>query len=386
MKVKVIREEIIEGLQKSSNIIPAKTGAAFLRTIWLKAENSRLRIMSTDSNLEFLGSYQADIEEEGLAGVQGRLFYDLVRKLPAGEMNINLDKNSGNLLLSKNKKKYKLPTNDVTWFQDFSEFPEKETVLWSGDFLSEIIDRVAYCISDEDEMEAINCICITKSKQSGMVDVCGLNGHQFALVRFMNDDILSLAGDAPILIKKKYLMELKKWLGKEEVEMGIDNKRLFFRTADKLENFSLPLSFYQYPDYYGFLSKLDTPQVSTLIADREELMESLDRILVFNTENQRCTYFVPEGEELVLFSQGQDIGEASETLNVSYTGALNKIAFPTRNMIELLGHVQSDKVIMTFTGKEGPCGVKGEDDADYQVIIMPMKIVEDTYYTEEEVS
>jgi DNA polymerase-3 subunit beta len=39
----------------------------------------------------------------------------------------------------------------------------------------------------------------------------------------------------------------------------------------------------------------------------------------------------------------------------------------------------------TLTGTEGPCGLTGENDPDYLVIVMPMKIVEETYYSEEEV-
>ena len=40
---------------------------------------------------------------------------------------------------------------------------------------------------------------------------------------------------------------------------------------------------------------------------------------------------------------------------------------------------------MVFTGGEGPCGITGPDDPDYQVIIMPMKILEDTQFSEEQV-
>ena len=71
MFVKVFRNDIIDGLQKSSAIIPAKTGAAFLRTLWLEAKTGSLRIFSTDSSLEFTGEYSAVVEEEGLVGVQG---------------------------------------------------------------------------------------------------------------------------------------------------------------------------------------------------------------------------------------------------------------------------------------------------------------------------
>jgi DNA polymerase-3 subunit beta len=39
---------------------------------------------------------------------------------------------------------------------------------------------------------------------------------------------------------------------------------------------------------------------------------------------------------------------------------------------------------MVLTGSEAPCGITGSDDADYQVILMPMMIQEETYYTEED--
>ncbi|WP_029896506.1 DNA polymerase III subunit beta [Desulfohalovibrio reitneri] len=386
MYLRVIRDDIIEGLHKSSNIIPAKTGAAFLRTIWMKAEGDTLRIMSTDSNLEFTGAYPATVQEEGLAGVQGRSFYDLVRKLPPGEITVRTEAEGSNLLIEQGKRKYKLPTNDPTWFQKFSDHPESGGVYWSGDFLQELIDRVSYCISDEDTMEAIACMNVVPvdGENGKSIRALGLNGHQFAMLGFTNDDIVDMLPEGGMLIQKKYLTELKKWLSGEEIEMALDDKRLFFRTRDQVETFSLPLSFYQYPDYTTFLSKVSDDAQGSLTLDREELADSLDRILIFNSENNRTVSFSFENGEMQLFSQGQDVGTANETLPVEFSGGLDKIAFPTRNLIEILSHFNSERVTFNFTGSEGPCGIRGEDDPEYLVIIMPMKIVEETYYTEEE--
>ncbi len=216
MFLKVNRDEIIEGLQKSANIIPAKTGAAFLRTIWLNCENGALNIMSTDSNLEFLGSYPAEITEDGLAGVQGRAFYDLVRQLRGdqGELVIKTDGENQNVLVEQGSRKYKFPVNDPEWFQKFSTFPEEGSVFWSGDFLDEMIDKLAFCISEEDSMEAIACLYMAPREDAGerIIEVCGLNGHQFAMFRFVNDDIHSMLPEEGVLIQRKYLAELKKWL------------------------------------------------------------------------------------------------------------------------------------------------------------------------------
>jgi DNA polymerase III subunit beta len=384
MKLFVLKEDIIEGLQKAASIIPAKTGAAFLRTIWLRAEGSSLIIMSTDSNLEFRGNYPARVESPGLVGIQGRRFCDLLRKLPPGEIALSLDSDNDVLLLKQGRRNYKLPTNDVTWFQDFARFPAENAVLWSGDFLKEIIDRIAFCISDEDSMEAMKCMKLTPSQKDDYIEVCGLNGHQFALFKFVNEDIFSILPKDGILIHKKYLLELKKWITSDEVEFNIDSKRLYFSTGEQKEIFSLPLSYYEYPKYENFLTSMDD-NASTLELDKFELIDSLERISIFNTENQTCTFFVFNNGELTLFAQGQDIGEASELLSMTFQGNLQKIAFPTKKMIDILSHYNSGIIQMKFMGELSPCIITGTDDREYLTIIMPMEISEETYYTEENI-
>ena len=387
MFIKVYKEDVIEGLQKAASIIPAKSGAAYLRSIWLKAEGDKLEILATDSSIEFRGAYTAEVVEPGLAGVQGRSFVDLIKRLNGGQISFKLDEESGNLFIEQGRRKYKLPTNDAVWFQNFSEFPEVEApVIWAGDFIQELIDKLIYCISDDDAMDAIACLNI-KPKEDGKIDACGLNGHQFAMLRFMHDDLHSMLPAGGILIQKKYLGELKKWLGDNEVELSIGDKRLFLCNSDRSETFSLPLSSYQYPDYMNFISRLDGDGISNLSIDRKDLTEALDRLLIFNSENNRCTYYDFTGlsGEIVLSSTGQDTGSATEVLDGEYKGDINKIAFPTRNLIEIIAHYNSNGLKMVMSGSEGPCGIFGEEDPDYTVIIMPMKIVDDTYYSEETV-
>ena len=127
--------------------------------------------------------------------------------------------------------------------------------------------------------------------------------------------------------------------------------------------------------------------MSTLSIDRLECIDALERVAIFNTDNNRCASFLFDGPgELSLKSQGQEAGEATETLECVFTGDLDKVAFPTKDLTDILGHFESAKVSLTLTGAEGPCGIRGEDDADSLVIIMPMKIVEETYYSEEDIA
>jgi len=383
MKLTIMKEHIIEGLQKAAGIIPTRSGAAYLRSLWLKTEGDKLAILSTDANIEFTGQYAASVVQEGLIGVQGRAFVDLVRQLPGGQLTLALDDTSGNLLLEQGRRKYKLPVSDAAWFQAFSDFPSQNAVRWSADVFQEIIERVGFCISDDDNADAIGCLYM-KSVGNGRIESCGLNGHQFALTALTNDDLAALLPPDGILIQKKYVQEMKKWLGGlEEIEVSVSEKRLHLRADDGRETFSLPRSTYVYPDYMSFVSKLSGESISRLEVDRKESIDALGRLSVFTTDHDRCAYLDLSENELSLTAQGQDIGSADERLEASYQGDIAKIAFPSRNLMEVLGHFTSAKVALHFTAVEGPCGISGKDDPDYTVIIMPMKMTDTTYYEEE---
>ena len=384
MYVTVKKEQIIDGLQKAASIIPSKAGAAYLRSIWLQAKNGSVTIMSTDVNIEFTGIYPAEIKEEGQAGVNGRSFVELLRRLPGGDISLRMDEESHVLLVEQGRRSYKLPTVDPVWFQPLPAFPEEGAVLWSGDFLQDIIDRVSFCISDDDSAEGLSCLYF-KAHDEGKVDACGLNGHQFAMVRFINDELARLLPENGLLIQKKYVNELRKWLGSDEVMLNISERRVNIRTGSGNETLSIPRSAnFTYPDHLSFLARLNGDNTSHLTVERKESLEALDRLLIFNNDSDRCTYFHFSPSEVELSAQGQETGSATEHLEGEFKGDLELIAFPTRSLMDILGHFQSARIDFTFTGAEGPCGITGADDAEYTVILMPMKIAESSYYTEEE--
>ena len=388
MYLTVKKEQIIEGLQKAASIIPSKAGAAYLRSIWLQAskkpEGDALTIMSTDVNIEFTGIYPSEVREEGTAGVNGRAFVELLRRLPGGDIVLRLDEESHILTVEQGRRSYKLPTVDPVWFQPLPPFPEEGAVLWAGDFFQDIIDRVAFCISDDDSAEGLACLYL-KAGDSGKVDVCGLNGHQFAMVRFINDELAALLPENGLLIQKKYVNELRKWLGSDEVMLNISERRFHIRTGSGSETLSIPRSAnFSYPDHLSFLARLEAGNTSHLDVDRKETLNALDRLLIFNNDSDRCTYFRFSPQDVELSAQGQETGSATEHLEGGFSGDLELIAFPTRSLMDILGHFQSSSLHCTFTGAEGPCGITGPDDAEYTVILMPMKIAESSYYTEED--
>lgn len=384
MKVQVGRISIVEGLQKAGTIIPAKSGAAYLRSIWLKAENNHLYIMTTDASLEFTGIYNAEVEESGLVGVAGRTLVDLIRQFPTGEMVMEADIEKNTFIIKQGKRgRYKLPLYSPEWFQPLAEFPEENAVAWSGDYLIELIDRISFCIDDDEARDAMACLCF-KPKANGKIEACGMNGHQFAMVSFINADLCSILPEKGLLINKKYLVDIKKLLSLDEIELNLSEKRLFLRGSKGSEMFSvLRGNDYEYPDYNIFLTNVRDNGSNFLKLPRQEMIDALKRILVFSLEKGNGNVFLTLKEgELGLKANSTD-GSAQESLEVEYKGTLTNIAFPTKDLIDILSHFKSEIILITFTEQEGPCSITGLEEKDYTVILMPMRVEEEVYYTEE---
>ena len=384
MKLFFNKEDIIDGVQKASSIIPAKSGQAYLRSLWLKAEGDSLHIMSTNADIEFTGCYSAEVVESGLVGVQGRAFADLVRQLPPGKIEISLEDGAGNVLLKQGRRVYKLPVSNVEWFQPFQVFPEENAVTWSGDFLQEILYKVDFCISDDPNDDGLSCLYL-KPVENGRVDACGLDGHHMAHFSFVHDELAARLPEKGVLIQKKYLQDMKKWLGPDDIEFNITDKHVCLRTVDGRESFTLPRSGYDFPDYTVFLDKLSREDASLAVMNRKESVEALGRIQIFLSDNDPAVHLDFSDTEVQMTAQGQDTGSAQENMEISFKGNVRRIAFHTRHLLNVIGHFISVSVELTMTGQEGPCGVQGKEDQDYVVLIMPMKIVEEVYYSEEEV-
>ncbi|MFP4167344.1 MAG: DNA polymerase III subunit beta [Desulfonatronovibrionaceae bacterium] len=383
MKLKVMKEEIMEGTQKAGSIIPARTGAAYLRSIWLRAKDNQLEMMATDANMEFAGRYTAVVEDPGLVGVNGRKLAELMRRMPPGEITMRLDDNGNVLYLEQGRKRYKLPANDPTWFQELAPFPE-HYFYWEGEKIKDILERTIYCIADTESLTNITCLSFMALDED-KVESCGLDGQKIALYWFENKDMYKILKENNLLLEKPYLNELKRWIFPGEIKMGISAKKVFFADPEEKEVFSIPLKSGEFPGYRDILSRFENRLNTKITVYREEMLDCLERIALFTTDEFQSVHFKIFDDYLFLDYQGQDTGEAYEEIGAEVSGEVNEIILATRHLISILNHFDSERVAFSLSSSNDPCFITGEQDPGYTCITMPVTIEEETYYTEEEV-
>src|SRR5580692_8610711 len=88
LRITVSRDEFAAKLALVSRGVSTRTTVLVLGGIQLRAEADRLHLASTDMELSLRASVDAQVSDEGVAVVPGRLLHDIVRSLPDAEVTI----------------------------------------------------------------------------------------------------------------------------------------------------------------------------------------------------------------------------------------------------------------------------------------------------------
>lgn len=380
MKFTIEKSLLLPAALKACSLVPASSGVVALRNVWLCAENEALSLMSTDSQVEFTGSVSAVIDSDGLVGVPGKNFGELVKRLPDGPIKFELDKENKFLVVKSGRSSYKLAVVHKNWFQPLSPFPDGKTAGFEGEELSRLIERVSFAIGgDNSENEVFSNLCI-RPLPDGRVQFCGLNGHTCAIATLPEGNSLhSRLSGSDILIQKKFLPHIRRMV-KGEAEIAITDKRIFFRADGVL---SVPLSSESYPDCDIFLDKFKEEGVSRMIVNRDAMLRALDRVSFLGGGITLGAVFAFSPEELVITASG-DTGAIEEVVPVEFTGGLESVPFAVNSFNDCCSHVEGENLEMQFCGRELPCSIVGVDTSDYIVVTMPFRMAETVYYTEDD--
>ena len=170
---------------------------------------------------------------------------------------------------------------------------------------------------------------------------------------------------------RKGMLEMKKLCEENEEVSGsvfTSNSAVF-----KTENVVLVMRLLEgrFPDYNLVLPKNNT---NIMAVGRKDFLEMLRRVSVMNSDDHKGIKFSLAPKELTLSTVNPDLGEAKETLPVEYEGDEIEVGFNPRYFIEALGSLRSDLINVALLDSGNPCEVKGEEDAGFTGVIMPMKI------------
>ena len=124
MKFAFNKKEILEILSKVQGITGRKTNLSITSDILIKAMGNQITITANDLETVFTGSYEAQVETEGMLSINSRKFFEIIREYPDTEVLINEVENRW-VEIGQNDSIFHIVSSD---YENFPETPVIENV------------------------------------------------------------------------------------------------------------------------------------------------------------------------------------------------------------------------------------------------------------------
>jgi DNA polymerase III subunit beta len=357
------RAELVEKLAVVSRAVSMRPTVQILSGVWLQASDGSLELAATDMELSLRSSLEADITSPGTVVVPGRLFVEIARLLPAGEVEIAHSPEEGRVSVVSGTATYSLHTHSAEDFPRLPEVDAAQTFSVAREALLETITRVGRSASRDESRPVLTGILVRFGE--GKLVMAATDSYRLAVKE------TSLDGSVPELeaiVPARALTELGRIAGGEgTVELGVHENHVIFRAGDVL--LTTRRIDGQFPDYRQLVPDQFEHEVRL---PRAELLDVVKRVAVMAQRNLPLRLRFAEGE-LTISVQAQDLGEARETMPAPFTGEAMEIGFNAEFLRDGVESVEADEIDLRLISPLRPGLIRSEED-DFQYLIMPIRL------------
>jgi DNA polymerase-3 subunit beta len=372
MMFKIKKEDILEVLSRVQGITGRKSNLAITSNILIRTTDNGIKLVVTDLETGFEGIYPANIESHGTITINSRKFYEIVKEFPSKEIQINEVENYWIKIGNKNVEYNIVGMNP----DDFPETPEIEDVDFftiDSEIFKDMIEKAIIISGAPDEKRThITGIYfeIRHQKKENVVRMVSTDGNRLSKVDCIYEKDLKLPKESGILVPKKGMSEVVKFLDSTgTVQIGIKNSNFIIKKD--LETIIIRLLEGNFPEYGDIIKRGSSHAIQM---DRKMFVSMLKRMSILSSEDYKGVIFNFKEDNLSITTTNPDLGESKEDMVIDYKGDPIEVAFNPRYIMETMSVIDSEKIIVNIIDSEKPCLLEGANQDTYLSVIMPMRI------------
>ena len=367
MKFSVTRESLLKPLQLVAGVVERRQTLPVLSNVLMRVRDKKLSLTGTDLEVELVA--QVALEESGEDGevtVPARKLLDICRSLPESA-TITFSKEGQKIIIKSGKSRFTLSTLPATDFPSVEDAPSAIEVTLEQKQLKRLIDRVAFSMAQQDVLYYLNGM-LFELKPSHIRTVA-TDGHRLALCT--NPTATPTQGTHHAILPRKGVIELLRLLSDTEgsVKLLFGGTHLRGYLADF--TFTSKLVDGKFPDYDRVLPKGGNKRVSV---DREQLRQAFSRAAILSNEKYRGVRLHLTSGLLTMIANNPEQEEAEEQVAVDYTGDDLEIGFNVSYLVDVLGVLAGDRVIMTLSDSNSSALLEENEAGDSAYVVMPMRL------------
>ena len=356
---------LLNALNVVSKALPSKCVNPITEGILINASGEEVVLTATDNSLTIQTKMAAQIKEEGSVVLLGKFFFEIIRKMPDGMIEINGTSKGASV-----KGNYSNISISAFNADEYPELPiiDKENMFClSQKDLKQMITQTMFATA-VDESRPILTGCLFEAEENS-INVVALDGYRLAL---RNAYIEEVENKIKAIIPARALSEITKIISDTDENVKIYIQKSYCMV--ELEETKIITRLIE-GEFIKYKPIIPTQLESNIVIDRMDLLEAIDRAWLIVRENTRNNYvvFKFDNEKLIITSRS-DTGNAYEEVNFSGNAQNIEIGFNPRYFVESLKNIDDEFIKFSFTTPSSPTVITPVDGNKYLYLILPVRL------------
>ena len=358
---------LVQGIVERRNTVP------ILGHVLLEAEGNRLQLSATDLEVGIRTEVECEAGGKGSLTLSARKLFEVVREAEGDKLTLKALDNDW-FELKCGRARFKMMGLDPRSFPAMpqnaagSDGKSKGTLKIASEMLATMVDRTIFAVSPDEARYNLSGVYI-ESPQAGVVRMVATDGHRLSMIEREVEDFTMQGGS---IVPRKGLSELRKLLdqaGEPLTELVIDGQLAALRRGRT--EVSMRLVEGEFPDYRGVVPKESRYHIAIV---REVLLNAIKRAAIFSNERFHGVKLAFADGTLTVSSTSPETGEASETIDVDFTGGEFAVGFNASYLQQVLNVIGDGDAMLGLTDDVSPGVFTTESDSGFKYVVMPMRL------------
>ncbi len=366
MKIISDKMELLKNINCCIRAVGSKTPQEILKCFLLSAYDNNFSIVANDLKL-YIEASNIDclIQQEGKVLVDAKMFSEVIRKLPDGDVTIEVVEDNF-INITSGLTQFNLVGREATEFPTIPEVSKDRNIKVNAKSFSEMIDTTIFSVAMEDIKPILTGELI--EIENNIINIVAIDGfriaHAFAPYSQTSEKI-------SIVVPSRSLAEISKIIMENDSEIIIytTDKHLLVES----ENYTIVTRLLdgEFMDYKKIFNESYT---SKIVVNRLTLLNSLERAVLVARETVKTPVKFSITDNNLKLTSKTEKGNSFDEINIDTTGEELEIAFNPKFLIDVLKTLEESEIVMQFTNPLSPCIIKGVDDEFKRYLVLPLRV------------
>lgn len=376
MKLSCDKEQLLEIISTVQKSISPKSPMSILECIKIDTTSDG-HVIITGTNLDLYIEYNAkfNVTEGGSIALTSKMFGEIVRRLPGGTVNINVNVNNNVTKIQSGVSEFNIQGLSAENYPAVPIIDEKFRFTLSQTALKDLIRKtIAFVALNEGKKPVLTGSLF--DIKNNTLNVVASDGHRLAVVK---EELKENVEDNKFVVPGNTLRELLKILRDDDentVDIIVSDRNVLF-DFHEFQVYTRVLD----GDFLKYDAILSAKNTISVEVEKRYIMDSLERALLLINDDISAK---SENKVPVRFSINYDKvdiscitgkGQVSDSVPAKIEGGELLIGFNCRFLLDAFSACDEDRIKIEFSAPTSGCFIRdGSGNNKYIYMVLPVRL------------